>query len=169
MRKFVLGVFAVLLVELLAAAVVLGFGLVPMEASQQPSAAETRIAARALTASVQRRARTLSNPVQVDDDALMNGMILYKMSCANCHGAPGDAGNVYGRSFFPPVPQFAAQHPRRSEAELYYLIKHGVRNTGMAAWGNVMDDEQAWKIAAFLSRLDSLPPQVDAKWKERQD
>ncbi len=169
MRNFVLGVATTIVVVLLVAAVMVGFGRVPIEASQRPSALETQIASAALNAAVQRRAAALKNPVQIDDEALLNGMLLYKVSCSSCHGAPGDKDNAYGRSFYPPVPQFAVQRPRRSEAELYYLIKHGVRQTGMAAWGNLMEDEQVWKVAAFLSRLDSLPPAVDAKWKERHD
>jgi mono/diheme cytochrome c family protein len=169
MRNFVLGLATPVVILLLAAIFMVGTGRVPIEASQQPSTLEMRIATTALNAAVQRCAASLSNPVKMDDDALMQAMVLYKMSCASCHGAPGDADNVYGRSFYPPAPQFPTQHPRRSEAELYYVIKHGVRNTGMAAWGNLMEEEQVWKVAALLSRLDSLPPAVDAKWKERHD
>ena len=164
MRKYVLVVVGVLVAEAIATLVVLRSGYVPFVASTSPSAVETRLARMALDASLRRSARTLHNPLPATEANLMQGMQIYKVGCANCHGAPGQKNNVYGRSFYPPAPQFNLEPPRRTEGEIYYITKHGVRMTGMAAWGNTMEEEQIWKVAAFLNRLESLPPAVAAEW-----
>ncbi|MGH9579792.1 MAG: c-type cytochrome [Terriglobales bacterium] len=166
MRKFLLGVLVTLAAQGLVALLVATSGLPSFAASTAPSAVETRIAKMALNASVERHAPRGPNPVPVTEQSLMQGMFVYKVSCATCHGTPALNVSNYGRSFYPPAPQFTVEPPRRPQNEIFYITKHGVRLTGMAAWGNLMDDEQAWKVSAFLSRLDSLPPVVDAEWKK---
>ena len=167
MRKFLLGVMVVLVAEALAGFVFLKLGLVPTEASAQPSALETKVATMALNASLARRAPRSGNPAQPTEADLQKGLMLYKRACSDCHGLPG-RDSVYGASFYPPAPQFATHPPRRPEAEVHYIVKHGIRNTGMAAWGNAIPDDQVGKVAEFLSRLDALPPSVEGEWRKPQ-
>lgn len=54
--------------------------------------------------------------------------------------------------------------PQYTDAELFWIIKHGIRNTGMPAWGRMLSDEDIWQIVAVLKGLDN-PPAVDAQWK----
>jgi hypothetical protein len=35
----------------------------------------------------------------------------------------------------------------------------------MGAWRHLMPDSTIWQVVGFLSRLDSLPPVVDAAWR----
>jgi len=44
-------------------------------------------------------------------------------------------------------------------------VKYGVRYFGMGAWRHLMQDSTIWQVVGFLSRLDSLPPAVDAGWR----
>jgi hypothetical protein len=44
--------------------------------------------------------------------------------------------------------------------------KHGIRFTAMPSFAPTLQDEQIWKIAMFLKRMDKLPPPVDAEWKK---
>jgi hypothetical protein len=54
---------------------------------------------------------------------------------------------------------------RKPEWQLFWIVQHGVRYSGMGAWRHLMPDLTIWQVVGFLSRLDSLPPAVDAAWR----
>jgi hypothetical protein len=76
-------------------------------------------------------------------------------------------------SFYPYVPQFAFDPPRLPDWQLFWIVKNGVRYSGMSAWDSqwsndpVKSDDNTWKVVTFLSRLDSLPPVVNAEWHKK--
>jgi mono/diheme cytochrome c family protein len=51
--------------------------------------------------------------------------------------------------------------------EGFCITKHGIRLTGMPAWGSLLSDDQIWKLTAFLAHMDSLPPSVEQEWKKQ--
>jgi hypothetical protein len=51
---------------------------------------------------------------------------------------------------------------------MFTAIKQGIRYSGTGAWNGMMSDEKIWKVAAFLEHMGSLPPEVEANWKETQ-
>jgi mono/diheme cytochrome c family protein len=165
MKKFWLGVVCALAAEAIAAGIALFGGFLPVTADMPAGGFEKAVLSAALSRGVRRGAQRLTNPLTVTDSTLVAGLNTYKANCASCHGAPDLEQSTYGKSFLPTVPQFAEQPPHRSEAELYYIIRHGIRMTGMASWEKQMEDKQLWQVAAFLSRLNSLPPAVEEKWK----
>jgi len=80
--------------------------------------------------------------------------------CFSCHGAPGHKPSEIGRGLNPKPPQLDAEEIQgRSDAELYWIIKNGVRMTGMPAFGPTHEEKELWSIIAFLRRL----PEMDAK------
>jgi hypothetical protein len=50
---------------------------------------------------------------------------------------------------------------------MFVAIKHGIRYSGMGGW-DMMTDEEIWKVATFLERIGSLPPEVQTNWKAAQ-
>jgi len=47
-----------------------------------------------------------------------------------------------------------------TDGELFYVIKNGVRLTGMSAWGGSdHDDEDSWKLVHFIRHLPQLTSQ----------
>jgi mono/diheme cytochrome c family protein len=128
---------------------------------------EAWLARRALDASLRRAVPPRPNPVAPADAALLQGMRLYRNNCAGCHGAPGEPSRWGAAHFYPRVPQFADAPPERSEAEIFWIVRRGLRYSGMGGWSEMMSEEATWKIAAFLARVRSLPPPVTAEWKKR--
>jgi thiosulfate dehydrogenase len=55
--------------------------------------------------------------------------------------------------------------PDMPDNENFYITKHGVRMTGMPAWGKILNDDQLWQVTTFLSHMDKLPPATDQEWK----
>jgi Cytochrome C oxidase, cbb3-type, subunit III len=44
-------------------------------------------------------------------------------------------------------------------AEQFWIVKHGVKMTGMPAWGITHDDELLWDVVAFVRKLPELTPE----------
>jgi len=131
------------------------FGMVPVNADVPPSALENRFIPAVLRASVARRAEETGGPVAATDENLIAGREIYGEMCARCHGLPGKGPSVLGASFYPPAPQFAVQRSEYSDGQLFWIVKHGIRNTGMPAWGRLLSDEDIWQVVAALRNIES--------------
>ena len=86
MRSFTLGIIVTLLVLVLGGLAFALLGYMPSNANANPSPMEMRVAMNALDASMDRHAPRLSSPVPPTDDNLIEGMKIYTMNCALCHG-----------------------------------------------------------------------------------
>lgn len=53
-----------------------------------------------------------------------------------------------------------------NDSQLFWVIKHGIRNTGMPAWGSILSDEEIWQLVSLLRNSQDLPPAVEAQWNE---
>jgi mono/diheme cytochrome c family protein len=108
----------------------------------------------------------LKSPLPADDKTLIAGGKLYLNDCVGCHGAPGKPASDFGATFYPPAPQLARDGTKYSEAEVYWVAKHGIRRTGMSAQGSSYSDQELWLLAGFISHITSLPPRVRAGVEE---
>jgi mono/diheme cytochrome c family protein len=139
-------------------------GFSQIRADAKPSSLETAILQSAVRASVRRSAAAIPNPPAANDDALVAGGKLYVAGCQGCHG---ELGGPYeqDRDHFPPVPELPHTGTQYSEPELYWIVKHGIRMTGMSAYGQFYSEKELWSLAAFLRRIEKLPPEMIAKIK----
>ena len=165
MSKFFAGVIVTILILIIVAMAVANFGLLPTNADAVPPPLERRIAMSALDASMERHAQRVNNPVTPTDENLIDGMKIYTMNCSVCHGTLDNKPSALEKSFYPPAPQLILDPLDDPEWHIYYAIRTGVRYTGMPAWGRAMSDQDIWKVTAFLSRVQKLPPKVQEYWK----
>lgn len=166
MRNFVLGIiFTVVLLTLGGLGYAL-LGLIPTNADASPPKMEEHIANMALDASMERRAPRATSPIPPTDENLMDGMKLYTMNCAGCHGGLDRKPVAFGASFYPPAPQLIVEPIDDPDWHVFYAIRTGVRYSGMPAWGKTMSEPDMWKITAFLTRIEKLPPAVQDFWKK---
>ena len=70
--------------------------------------------------------------------------------------------------FYPRVPQLGLEPTSKPDWQVFWIIQHGVRYTGMAGNGSLMPGENIWKIATFLTHLHDLPPDVNEEWRRPQ-
>lgn len=149
------------------------FGFLPTTATASPSAWETAFAHHALHAAAARRAPNLENPIPATPENLERGLKFFRNDCAGCHGTPASPREV-NEALYPNPPRFAPHGPTLTEDQLYWIIKNGVRYSGMFVWGGQfkdstgrdISDERIWLAVTFLHHLDSLPPAIDAEWKK---
>lgn len=165
MRKFLLGFLAGVVLILLAVFLWIRLGFVNPRADIPEDALEKNVAMPSLDASVDRRAPEIKNPLQATDDNLAEGMKIYQMNCASCHGDIRQPKGIFAEALYPRAPQFVQDAPDMPENQNFYIIEHGVRLSGMPAWKQILNDQQVWQVTTFLSHMDKLPPDVSAQWK----
>jgi len=166
MRNFILGVIFTLLLLALGGLAFALLGFVPTSADATPPRFESRIAMGALDASMERHAPRANNPVPATDNNLIDGMKIYTMNCAVCHGALDKKPSPLASSFYPPPPQLILEPLDDPEWHIFYAVRTGVRYTGMPAWSKALSTDDMWKVTGFLSRLEKLPPAVKDYWQK---
>jgi len=168
MRQFACGFLLGLLLTPFAGLIACWLGWLPVSATSNPPHWELFLARRAFGASIVRQAPRLQNPFPPTSANLKSGLKLYRDNCSGCHG---DAGrpSLWGTSdFYPRVPQFDSDPPLEPDWQMFWIVKHGVRYTGMGAWEGLTPDDNIWKAVGFLSHLKNLPPDVAAEWRGQQ-
>jgi mono/diheme cytochrome c family protein len=165
MRNFVLGVIVALLALGLGGISLALLGLFPTQADKTPPSFERRIAMNALDASMERHAPRDSSPLPQTPENLIDGMKIYTMNCAVCHGGLDRKPAAFGLSFYPPAPQLVLYPIDDPDWHVYYAVRTGIRYTGMPAWGKTMAETDMWKVTAFLTQIEKLPPPVQEYWK----
>lgn len=165
-RGIVLGIVATLVVIVLLGYVGVELGMLPANADAKPSKMERWAARTSLRATIARQAPRTPNPVPLTDANLISGIKLYAANCAMCHGAAdGNKSNVAAGLYQHP-PQLANDGVEDDpEGETYWKVAHGIRFTGMPAFGHTLRDTQIWQIALFLKHMDSLPAGPERAWK----
>ena len=105
--------------------------------------------------SIATRASHLQAPVDLASLArIRQGAGNYAAMCTGCHLAPGMADTEMRRGLYPQPPALAQQHT--DPAQAFWVIKHGIKATGMPAWGRSMEDVYIWNLVAFVQALPTL-------------
>jgi cytochrome c553 len=143
---------------MVAAAMMVISGVVPIKASS----GHWRITAAFLDFAKTRSVSTHSWGIEVpplDDEALvLRGAGQYESACLPCHGGPGRTLPPVMAAMTPPPPALTDRLTRWSPEELFSIVKHGIKFTGMPGWPALQRDDEVWAMVAFLRRM----PQLDA-------
>jgi mono/diheme cytochrome c family protein len=131
---------------------------------------EISMARRARSFAIPPSARMRQNPIPSSTDALADGMVHYADHCASCHANDGSGNTELGRGLFPKAPDMRlAATQQMSDGELFYVIEHGIRFTGMPAWstGTTSGEESTWRLVHFLRHLPKLSESELEAMKDR--
>ncbi len=86
----------------------------------------------------------------------LKGATQYELSCAPCHGSPELRLPRIARGMTPHPPYLPPTISEWKNVELFYIVKHGVKFTGMPAWAAQQRDDAVWAMVAFLRLLPRL-------------
>jgi cytochrome c553 len=131
-------------------------GVVPVKASAGHWALTERLLQFAKRQSISTHALRIRVPPLEDESLVLRGAGHYDLGCRACHGTPRGDRPAVARAMLPSPPLLGASVPRWSSAELFYIVKHGLKFTGMPAWPSQQRDDEVWAMVAFLQRLPSL-------------
>ncbi|MDN5754017.1 MAG: cytochrome c [Nitrosospira sp.] len=107
--------------------------------------------------SIEVRARDIETPNLKDLQLALKGAAHYDAMCMGCHLAPGVRNTEIRLGLYPKPPDLSKAHVDPKAA--FWVVKHGIKMTGMPAWGKSHDDNALWSIVAFLNRLPEMTPQ----------
>jgi thiosulfate dehydrogenase len=165
MHKFLIGFVAAIVVTVVAAFCYVRFGFVDPRADVAVDPLERKIAMPSLDAAIDRRAPVMRNTVEPTEANLIAGVKIYQADCASCHGDVTRPHGMLAEALYPRAPQFFEDAPDMPENQNYYIIRHGIRLSGMPAWDGTLSDQEMWQVTTLLRHLDKLPPQVSDAWR----
>lgn len=102
--------------------------------------------------------KDIKAPLLSDFEWVKVGAQHYDALCVFCHGAPGREASEFSEGLNPPAPELHKVEVQKqySDAELYWIIKNGIRMTGMPAFGPTHEEKELWAIVAFTRRLPEM-------------
>jgi len=107
--------------------------------------------------SIEVRASQLKLPDLSDPARIKQGAGNFNAMCTGCHLAPGMPETELSKGLYPTPPNLSTTAV--DPAEAFWVTKHGIKASGMPAWGKSMDDEYIWNMVAFVQTLPSLSPE----------
>src|SRR5687767_12863728 len=140
-----------------AAFVVLS-GVMPIKASSGHWPITARFLDFAKVRSVATHSWGIQPPSLDDEGLLLKGAGHYDVGCYPCHGKPGTGVPAVMAAMTPPPPELTPKLSRWTPEELFSIVKHGIKFTGMPAWPAQQRDDEVWAVVSFLRRL----PRLDA-------
>jgi len=109
--------------------------------------------------SVAMRARDVIVPNDLNDaNRISRGAGQYAEMCSSCHLAPGMERTEISQGLYPRAPELRRQTDL-TPGEQFWIVKHGMKMTGMPAWGVTHQDELLWDVVAFVRKLPKLTPE----------
>jgi hypothetical protein len=101
--------------------------------------------------------------IRVPDDLANHARVVAGTShcadhCTMCHAAPGVDASDMADGMYPNPPKLTDAASRWSPGELFWILKYGIKMSGMPAWGDHSDDD-LWNSVAFLEQLPKLSEQ----------
>ena len=111
--------------------------------------------------SISAHSRGIVVPSIKDPKLVDIGFKNYHAMCRLCHGAPGYSQTEIAKGLYPPPPDLTKQESvrDRNDAQFYWVIKNGIKMTGMAAFGPTHEEQELWGIVSFLRKLPGLKPE----------
>ena len=154
-----------------------------LSAHDEPSVVESMMARTMRRLATPQAVRTQRNPLQPTDAVVEQALEHYADHCAACHANDGSGDTEIGRGLYPKVPDMrVAETQSLSDGELFSIIEHGIRLTGMPAWGTGTPEGErdSWGLVHFIRRLstlsdediermEALNPKTPAQLKEEEE
>jgi len=130
----------------------------------QPSRLEAVVARMVRSWSIPRLDREEPNPwaEAVTTEVMADARAHWADHCATCHANDGSGNTEIGQNLYPKAPDMRLPATQNlTDGELYYIIRNGIRLTGMPAWGDpeTLQDDDSWHLVLFIRHLSHVTPE----------
>ena len=167
MSKVLISVIVTLLVLGAIGLIIVFSGVVNVAATEPDPGLVKWTFSTAMDNSVRYHAKDIAPPPLDDPKMIEEGFEHFNEMCVPCHGAPGVPRDEMGKGLNPFAPDLKEPVEEWSPAELFWITKHGIKMTGMPAWGVTHSDEKIWAIVAFMRKLPSMSSDDYDKYVQR--
>ncbi len=147
-----------LVLLLVAAGLYIGLGVYNIAADQPHWAVTENVLEILRERAIEVRSEDIEVPTLDDPAMIAAGARGYDEMCAACHLAPGQAPTELHEGLYPEPPELI-EHGIHDPREAFWVIKHGIKLTGMPAWGKSHSDADIWAMVAFLARAKGMSPE----------
>jgi mono/diheme cytochrome c family protein len=108
--------------------------------------------------SVTHHSKGIVAPTLNDPNMQKAGFDHFHETCRLCHGAPGIDRNEFAQGLYPNPPDLASAelHGEKHDAQMFWIIKNGLKMTGMPAFGKTHTDSEIWDMVSFIDQLPTL-------------
>jgi mono/diheme cytochrome c family protein len=119
--------------------------------------------------SINKRMKENVVPGNIKDTALIvMGFKHYNEMCSGCHGAPGVKPDELAEGLYPKPPELYKHAEEGDAQEFFWIIKNGIKMTGMPAYKPTHNDEKIWVITAFVTqKLAKMTPDEYRAWLKK--
>ena len=157
--RFVLGFVTALLILMLGGAVLTHSGLYNVAAVDKHSVPVQWLLHTVMERSVAAQSKDIMVPDNLNrEETLRQGAQAYDKLCVACHLKPGKETSLLRKGLNPQPPNLGMARPSEP-AEQFWIIKNGIKMTGMPAWGETHADQELWELTAFVQKLPQLSEQ----------
>src|SRR5688500_3360749 len=133
-------------------------GIVPIKASSGHWPLTAALLDFAKRRSVNTHTLGVKVPALDDQRLVLRGAGHYDFACEPCHGSPAVQQPRIATAMTPKPPDLRAAVLSMGPEDLFYIVKHGIKFTGMPAWPTQQRDDEVWAVVAFLRQLPGLQP-----------
>lgn len=149
---------------LVAASSGIWFGIYNIAATEKHWGVTTQALELVRERSVYARSKGIEPPLLESPQRIAKGAVNYAAMCAQCHLAPGMEATELNLGLYPtPPPFFESEHIQHQPSANFWVIKNGIKLTGMPAWGAFHSDSQIWDLVAFIRKLPGMSKEEYAK------
>jgi mono/diheme cytochrome c family protein len=128
-----------------------------VSAAATPTKLEAVLARNARRLATPANASAMVNPMPPSEQNLRDARLHFADHCAVCHGNNGSGETMLGRGMYPKPPDLRLPETQNlSDGELYWIIEHGVRFTGMPSFSSHGDMHDSWTLVLFIRHLPQL-------------
>jgi mono/diheme cytochrome c family protein len=125
-----------------------------LSADRPPGRLETIAARQLVRLSIPLAQREVRNPYSDQPDSWRAGAARFTTACSSCHGSDGRGHTTAGAAMYPPVPDLGDDAVQDlSDGALFAIIQHGIRWTGMPAFGRVQPAETTWQLVSYIRHV----------------
>jgi mono/diheme cytochrome c family protein len=156
--KASLTVIIALFVLALGAALFLEFGFYNIGADDHHTKLTLAIITLLRDGSIDARLSSIQPQLTATPEMIKAGAEHYQELCAGCHLAPGVAKSEVRTGLYPHPPNLAQEDIRESR-RAFWIVKHGIKMSGMPAWGKTLDDAAIWDVVAFVRKMPGMAPE----------
>jgi mono/diheme cytochrome c family protein len=148
-------IIVVIAAEICVALALMGSGVINVGADHSHGQPTKWFLEEAMDRSVREHAKGLQAPAPA---SMARGAFEYGHMCVGCHGAPGVERSAVGNGLNPFPPDLIETADEWTVEQVFWIVKHGVGDTGMPAFGPTHEDPELWAIAYFVKQLPKLTP-----------
>jgi cytochrome c553 len=149
-------VLATIALMILLALIFMASGTYNVAASERHVMITRELITFTLRRSVETRSMFVEVPQQNVGDLVALGANHFSSACAPCHGSPAERRNPIVLKMLPTPPPLGTAGAKWTPAQLFWIVKHGLKYTGMPAWPGERRDDEVWAVVAFLGRLQDM-------------